>query len=148
MIINNPKRHKTVNKTLDSLNLHRFRISEMKRLYFTLATQPDSANLLGDFIAEQLRTTKRHNFFLSSLNKSLALIIKQKYFKIKGIKILIKGRLNNAARSRNQIMKIGKVPLITENVKIDYAESTAFTPNGTIGVQVWISQKKSQSLNI
>lgn len=148
MIINNPKRHKTVNKTLDSLNLHRFRISEMKRLYFTLATQPDSANLLGDFIAEQLRTTKRHNFFLSSLNKSLALIIKQKYFKIKGIKILIKGRLNNAARSRNQIMKIGKVPLRTENVKIDYAESTAFTPNGTIGVQVWISQKKSQSLNI
>lgn len=141
MIINNPKRHKTTNKILSSLNLHRFRISEMKRLYFTLATQPDSAKLLGDFIAEQLRITKRHNFFLSSLNKSLTLIIPQKCFKIKG-------SLNNAARSRNQIMKIGKVPLLTENIKIDYPESTSFTPNGTIGVQVWISQKKSKTVEI
>ena len=145
MVINNPKRHKTANKTLSSLNLHRFRIPEMKRLYFTLTTQPNSAKLLGDFIAEQLRMTKRHNFFMSSLNKSLTLIIKQKCFKVNGIKILIKGRLNNAARSRNQIMKIGKIPLLTKSIEIDYAESTSFTPNGTIGIQVWISQKESKS---
>ena len=94
---------------------------------------------IRDFIAEQLRITKLHNFFLSSLNKSLTLIIPQKCFKIKG-------SLNNAARSRNQIMKIGKVPLLTENIKIDYPESTSFTPNGTIGVQVWISQKKSKTV--
>ena len=143
IIINNPKRHINTNKTLQNLYLHRFRIPEMKRLYFTLATQPDSAKLLGTFIAEQLRITKRHNFFLNSLNKSLSLLINQKHFKIKGIKILIKGRLNNAARSRNRIFKLGKIPLLTEDIKINYARSTAFTPNGTIGIQIWISQESS-----
>ena len=69
--------------------------------------------------------------------------MKQQNSKIKGIKILIKGRLNNAARSRNQYIKIGTIPLITKSRDIDYSESTAFTPTtGTIGVKIWISHKK------
>ena len=137
--LNNHRR----NKSLTNANLSRFRMPEIEQLYPLVVNQEDSAKLLGTFIAEYLKTTKRHNSFFSSLSKSLNLSLKQQESKIKGIKILIKGRLNNAARSRNQYIKIGTIPLITKSRNIDYSESTAFTPNtGTIGIKIWISHKK------
>lgn len=139
----NLNKHNQQNETKTNLNLDRFRIPEIKQLYPLISKQQNSAKLLGIFIAEYLKTTKRHNFFFSSLNKSLSLLLKQKNSKIKGIKILIKGRLNNAARSRNQYIKVGSISLITKNKTVDYSESTAFTPNGTIGIKIWISHKKS-----
>ena len=134
--------HNEQNKPKTNLNLSRLRLPEIEQLNPILTTQQDSAKLLGTFIAEYLKTTKRHNFFFNSLSKSLNLIVKQKGSKINGVKILIKGRLNNAARSRNQYIKIGSISLITKNRVVDYSESTAFTPNGTIGVKIWISHKK------
>lgn len=139
----NLNNHNKQNKAQDNINLSRFRIPEIEQLYPQVINQKDSAKLLGTFIAEYLKTTKRHNFFFNSLNKSLNAVLKQQNSKIKGIKILIKGRLNNAARSRNQYIKIGTIPLITKSRDIDYSESTAFTPTtGTIGVKIWISHKK------
>ena len=120
---------------------HRFRIPEMKQLYLILLTKKYSAELLSIFITTQLKTTKRHNFFFNILLQNLILIMKQKYSKIKGIKILFKGRLNNAPRSRNRIIKLGKIPIIKQNVRNDYAESVSITSNGTIGVKVWINQE-------
>lgn len=107
------------------------------------ATRYNSANLLADFISKQLGTIKRHNFFLSFLKESLSIIVaNQKDSKIRGIKLIIKGRLNNAARSKHKTVTLGKVGLITNKFNIDYAESTAFTSNGTIGVKVWICKKE------
>jgi len=120
------------------LNFRRLKIPG--KLYLILATQTNLAELLGSYITEQIKITKQHNFFFNSLKKSLTLLIKQKFSKIKGIKILIKGRLNNAPRSRTRIIKIGKIPIITENVVMDYSESTSFkNSNGTIGVKIWIN---------
>lgn len=138
----NLNNHNQQNKTKTNVNLSRFRIPEIEQLYPLIIKQEDSAKLLGTFIAEYLKTTKRHNFFFNSLSKSLNLVLKQQDSRIKGVKILLKGRLNNAARSRNKYIKIGTVPLITKSRNIDYAESTAFTPNGTIGIKVWISHKR------
>jgi ribosomal protein S3 len=114
---------------------------EGKSLLVPLITRRNSAKLLGTFIAAQLETIKRHNFFFNFLQESLALIMGQKLSKVQGIKILIAGRLNNAARSRNKIIKIGKISLLEINSKIDYSETTAFTSNGTFGVKVWICEK-------
>lgn len=141
--ISNLNNHNQQNKAKTRVNLSRFRILEIEKLYPLIINQQDSAKLLSTFIAEYLRATKRHNVFFNSLKKSLSVILKQQDSKIKGIKILIKGRLNNAARSRNKYLKIGTIPLITRSRKIDYSESIAFTPNGTIGVKIWISHKKS-----
>lgn len=127
---------------LSTLNFHRLKIPG--KLYLILATQTNLAELLGKYITEQLKTIKRHNFFFNSLKKNLTLLIKQKFSKIKGIKILIKGRLNNASRSRTRIIKIGKIPIITKNMAIDYSESTAFkTSHGTIGIKIWINYVKA-----
>lgn len=133
-------------KTNSNINLSRFRIPELEQLYPIILTQQNSAELLGIFIAEYLRKTKRHNLFFNSLSKNLNLILKRKNSKIKGIKILMKGRLNNAMRSRNQYIKIGMIPLLTKSRIIDYSETTAFTQNGTIGIKIWISHKKLKTL--
>ena len=123
-----------------NLNFYKFKIPEMRQLYTILATQTNTPKLLGIFLANHLEATKRHNFFLNSFSTSLALLLSQKDSKIKGIKILINGRLNNAPRSRNKIVKIGKIPLLTHNIKIKYSETTAYTSNGTIGIKIWMNE--------
>jgi len=132
------------------LNFRKFEktpfFTEGKILLIPLITQKNPAKLLGTFIATQLRTIKRHNFFFNFLKESLTLVVNQKFSKIQGIKILIKGRLNNAARSRHKLIKTGKISLITTNSKIDYSESTAFTSNGTLGIKIWICEKLKKKI--
>lgn len=138
-IINVSNSNKVVKRML--MNFNKFKVPMLKRLYVPLMIQKNSAKLLGTFITKQLEKTKRHNLFFNSLTGSLALLINQQYSKIQGLKILIKGRLNNAPRSRNKLITLGKISKITKNVKLDYSESTAFTSNGTLGVKIWISEK-------
>ena len=127
---------------------NKFTVPEMKLLYLILLTQKNSASLLSIFIAKQLKKTKRHNFFLNVLFQNLTLIMNQKHSKIKGVKILLKGRLNNAPRSRNKIIKLGKIPLINQNIDNDYSESVSITPNGTIGIKVWMNQARELHSNV
>lgn len=136
-----------LSKTLFNLNFDRFKIPEMNKLYLILATQTNSTELLGNFITQQLKITKRHNFFFSILYKSLSSLVKQKDSRIKGLKIIISGRLNNALRSQSRTLKIGHIPLTSINTKIEYSALTSFTSNGTIGVKIWLNTKKRQNLN-
>jgi small subunit ribosomal protein S3 len=58
------------------------------------------------------------------------------------MKIKISGRLNGRPRAKHRIISIGNgVPAITLNSNIDYAESTAYTLNGTLGIKVWVSNQ-------
>ncbi len=57
---------------------------------------------------------------------------------VKGVKISLKGRLDGAEMARYEWLKRGRIPLHTFRANIDYAERTAFTSYGTIGVKVWI----------
>ncbi|RKY97385.1 MAG: 30S ribosomal protein S3 [Candidatus Hydrothermota bacterium] len=56
----------------------------------------------------------------------------------KGIKVQCKGRLGGAEIARKEWYHDGRVPLQTIRADIDYAEATAITKYGTIGVKVWI----------
>ena len=55
-----------------------------------------------------------------------------------GIKIKCGGRLGGAEIAREEGYHEGRVPLHTMRADIDYAQSTAKTTFGTIGVKVWI----------
>jgi small subunit ribosomal protein S3 len=55
-----------------------------------------------------------------------------------GIKIQCGGRLGGAEIARTEGYHEGRVPLHTLRADIDYAQSTAKTTYGTIGVKVWI----------
>jgi hypothetical protein len=102
----------------------------------------NSAQLLAEFIASQLQTIKKHNFFLIFIKRFLNTLISEKKFsKVSGIKIAIKGRFNGAPRARKRIYVAGKVPIITFDSTISHYQATSYTQNGTFGVKVWICGK-------
>ena len=55
-----------------------------------------------------------------------------------GIKLKTAGRLGGAEIARTEGYREGRVPLHTLRADVDYAQSTAKTTFGTIGVKVWI----------
>jgi small subunit ribosomal protein S3 len=55
-----------------------------------------------------------------------------------GVRIKVGGRLGGAEMGRTEQYLEGRVPLHTVRADIDYADATAFTIYGTLGVKVWI----------
>jgi small subunit ribosomal protein S3 len=55
-----------------------------------------------------------------------------------GVRIMCAGRLGGAEIARTEQYKEGRIPLHTLRADIDYAQATAMTIYGTIGVKVWI----------
>jgi len=56
----------------------------------------------------------------------------------KGVKIIIGGRLDGSEIARKETFSDGSIPLHTLRADINYAQDTAFTTYGTVGVKVWI----------
>ena len=57
---------------------------------------------------------------------------------VKGVRILIGGRLGGAEIARTEELKKGSIPLQTFRADIDFSRERAVLPYGTIGVKVWI----------
>lgn len=55
-----------------------------------------------------------------------------------GIRVMCGGRLGGAEIARSEQYKEGRIPLHTIRADIDYAQATAQTIYGAIGVKVWI----------
>ncbi len=58
----------------------------------------------------------------------------------KGIKVQMAGRLGGAEMARREKAIAGSMPLSTLRANIDYGFVEAMTPQGHIGIQVWINQ--------
>ena len=56
---------------------------------------------------------------------------------VKGVKVMVSGRINNAEIARSETLHIGSIPLQTLRADIDYgfAEASIY---GKLGVKVWI----------
>nr|UXN44367.1 ribosomal protein S3 [Haslea karadagensis] len=106
---------------------------------FNAITRENSAELITKYIAYHLKFMKRHKFFLTFVDKTLTLLIDQKFTKIKGVKLKIKGRINNSSRSKLKTINIGKISLVTVDTNLDHAQSVSYGSSGTFGVQAWIS---------
>ncbi|MDO8572117.1 MAG: 30S ribosomal protein S3, partial [bacterium] len=57
---------------------------------------------------------------------------------VQGIKVLVGGRLNGSEIANHEKLTWGTIPLHTLRANIDYAQATARTMAGAIGVKVWI----------
>ena len=73
---------------------------------------------------------------------------------VKGLKVMISGRLDGAEIARREWKTKGSLPLATLRADIDYGTATAFTTFGTIGIKTWIykgqifkKEKESQKQN-
>ncbi len=92
------------------------------------------AQLVAEDIAEQLQ--KRASF-RRTMKRSADQTMEAG---AKGIKIQLAGRLGGAEMSRREKQIAGAMPLSTLRAKIDYGFTEASTPQGNIGVQVWVNQ--------
>jgi len=57
-----------------------------------------------------------------------------------GVKVTLSGRLNGAEIARTETIATGKIPLQNLRADIDYAQVTARTIYGAIGVKTWINR--------
>ena len=95
--------------------------------------KPDcDAQLVAESIAAQLE--KRASFrrcMKQAIGKSMRM-------GVKGIKVMVSGRLDGAEIARCEQYHDGSNPLQTLRADIDYGVATAHTTFGAIGVKVWI----------
>ena len=100
-------------------------ISEIKR--------PElDASLVAQNIAQQLEGRVS---FRRAMKQSITAAMRMG---AEGIRIKVGGRLGGAEMGRVEQYLEGRVPLHTIRADIDYADATAYTIYGTLGVKVWI----------
>ena len=103
----------------------------------------NSARLLSIFIAEQLKILKikQLNFFFAFIKRTLTVLISSNLSKLKGVKIIVRGRLSKNIRAKHKILTVGDVAVQTLDSNIDYHQTTIHNANGSYGVKVWIVEK-------
>jgi len=57
---------------------------------------------------------------------------------VKGVKVILSGRLGGADMSRTEMLKKGQIPLQTFRADVDFAREKAYMYYGVIGIKVWI----------
>lgn len=90
------------------------------------------ATLVAESIAQQL---EKRIAYRRAMKQSIQRSMRSG---IKGIKIMIAGRLGGAEIARTEWSKDGRIPLHTFRANIDYGVAEAVTMFGIIGVKVWI----------
>lgn len=91
-----------------------------------------SAKLIAEKISYQLaKRMPYRRVVLGAIEKSMAA-------GVKGIKVILSGRINGAEISRREKFHQGQVPLSTIRSRIDYAEVPCLTRSGYIGVKVYL----------
>ena len=93
-----------------------------------------NAALVGETIALQL---EKRIAYRRAIKQALA---KAEERQVKGMKIRVSGRLNGAEIARTEIFGFGSMPLQTLRSAVDFAQASALTTYGIIGVKVWIFQ--------
>ena len=91
------------------------------------------AQLVADNLARQL---EQRVSFRRVMKKAVASSIRMG---AEGIRIVCSGRIGGSEMGRRERSEpAGRVPLHTLRADIDYAQATAYTISGTVGVKVWI----------
>jgi len=97
-------------------------------------TRPEiEANIIAHDIAEQL---ERRASFRRTMKNAIQRAMENG---AKGIKLQLSGRLGGAEMARCEKAMEGSIPLSTLRAKVDYGFTEASTPQGNIGIKVWVN---------
>lgn len=125
-----------IRKYLSKLDKHFKKPIEKREIKLTIEEVRDpetQASIVAQTVADDI---EKRLPFRRVLKQALDKVASSKG--VKGVKISLKGRLGGAEMARYEHLKKGRIPLQTLRADIDYAEKTAFTTYGTIGVKIWI----------
>jgi small subunit ribosomal protein S3 len=92
-----------------------------------------SAKIMADGVVDQI---EKRIPFRRILKQTISKVMASR--QVKGVKVMIGGRLDGAEIARTEHLEEGSLPLQTLRADIDFAKSTAHTTYGTIGIKVWI----------
>jgi small subunit ribosomal protein S3 len=117
-------------------NLYSLNNSKYSLILINITDISYNANLLAQYIAQELENHLKESNFKEIASKALKRI---KNFKIKGIDISCSGCFNRAEMAKTLWkQKYNIMPLHTLDANIDYSIAEAKTLNGVYGVKVWI----------
>jgi ribosomal protein S3 len=104
-----------------------------------------SVYLLNNFLIKNLKTNKKHLYYLRNFEKIFNKIFKQ-FPNFIGYKIQWKGRLNGKQRAKKIVLKAGKVPLNTLQCHIKYDFQEVITPSGVCSLKTWLLFSKRKNV--
>ena len=112
------------------------KIAEEVKIDITEVSSPDSdAAVIAYGIVEALE--KRMPFRRAmKMTKDKVMAVRG----VKGVRIVVTGRLNGAEMARREEVKEGSIPLQTFRADVDYAMERANLPYGVLGIKVWINK--------
>jgi len=98
-------------------------------------TRPEiDAQLIAEDIAEQL---ERRASFRRTMKQAMQRAMENG---ARGVKLQLSGRLGGSEMARCEKGMEGSIPLSTLRCKVEYGFSEAATPQGNIGIKVWVNQ--------
>lgn len=124
-----------LNKEVDLL-LRTLKLSEKPDIKIEIeeVRSPEvSAEIVGQMVAEGLEKRMQ---FRRVLKQTIEKVMANR--DVKGVRIMMSGRLGGADMSRVEELKKGRIPLQTLRADIDFARVRANLPYGVIGIKVWI----------
>lgn len=89
--------------------------------------------LVGEDIAEQL---EKRSSFRRTMKRAMDQTMEAG---ARGVRIQLAGRLGGAEMARTESCMAGSIPLSTLRARIEYGFTEANTPQGNIGIKVWIN---------
>jgi small subunit ribosomal protein S3 len=92
-----------------------------------------SAHIVSQMVAEGL---EKRMPFRRVLKQMVEKVMASR--EVKGVKIMISGRLGGAEMSRKEKLSRGQVPLQTFRADIDFSRYEAYMTYGKIGIKTWI----------
>lgn len=97
-------------------------------------TRPEiDAQIIAEDIAEQL---EKRSSFRRTMKNAMQRAMESG---AKGVKLQLSGRLGGAEMARCEKGMEGSIPLSTLRAKVDYGFTEASTPQGNIGIKVWVN---------
>jgi small subunit ribosomal protein S3 len=124
-----------INKEIDQL-LRTLKLTEKPEIKIDIEEirSPElSAEITGQMVAEGLEKRMQ---FRRVLKQTIEKVMANR--DVKGVRIMMSGRLGGADMSRVEELKKGRIPLQTLRADIDFARVRANLPYGVIGIKVWI----------
>jgi len=92
-----------------------------------------SSVLVGQWIAQKI---EKRTPFRKTIKQAIEKVMGNKT--VKGVKVVVSGRLDGSQIARSEWLEKGRLPRQTIRADIDYALTEARCTYGTIGIKVWI----------
>jgi len=92
-----------------------------------------SSVLVGQWIAQKI---EKRTPFRKTIKQAIEKVMGNKA--VKGVKVVVSGRLDGSQIARSEWLEKGRLPRQTIRADIDYALTEARCTYGTIGIKVWI----------